>query len=161
MRALSLALALSSVSSCGYHFVRPGGELPNGIRKVHAPVFKNETGESGAEATFTQAFRQQLMRAGTLGDADADGKAEGTLLTVTGAPLMVSPGRFPSYRLTASVTVTLSQSGKAVRQAHVTRNEDYLSGADLLFTEANRQNALRRLAEGLMREAYERLAGDP
>ncbi len=159
MRALAAVLLLCFAAGCGYRFVRPGGELPNGIRAVHAPVFKNETSESGAEAVFTQAFREQLMRAGTLGDDDADGRVEGTLLSVNGAPLMVSPGRFPSYRVTATVNVTLFQGAKRVRQATVTRHEDYLSGADILFTEANRQNALRRLAEGLTREAYERLTG--
>ncbi|MBX7114682.1 MAG: hypothetical protein K1X64_10185 [Myxococcaceae bacterium] len=158
MRTL-VALLLCFSAGCGYRFVRPGGELPNGIRALQVPVFKNETSESGAEAVFTQAFREQLMRAGTLGDDDADGRVEGTLLSVTGAPLMVSPGRFPSYRLTATVSVTLLQTGKRIRQATLTQHEDYLSGADILFTEANRQNALRRLAQNVMREAYERLAG--
>ena len=40
----------------------------------------------------------------------------------------------------------------------VSGNEDYPSGADLLLTEANRSAALRRLAEQMMREGYERLA---
>lgn len=159
MRRLLISAALLLVPGCGYRFVAAAGELPEGIRQVQAPVFKNETSESGAEAVFTQAFREQLMRAGALATGEGDAQAEGIVLAVSGAPLMVSPGHFPSYRLTATAQVTLTRGAKTVRQTRVTRSEDYLSGADLLFTEANRQNALRRLAENLMREAYERLAG--
>jgi hypothetical protein len=44
-------------------------------------------------------------------------------------------------------------------QAVVTGDEDVLSapGGDVLLTEANRQAGLRRLADSMMREGYERL----
>lgn len=159
MNARAVLFTVSVLAaSCGYRFVAPGGPLPQGIRTVSAPVFDNRTAEPGAETFFTQAFREQLLKAGALGDEGADAEVRGALLSVTGFPLMASPGRLPSYRLTIVVDVQLRRAGKSVASVQVTGTEDYLSGADLLLTEAQRQTALRRAAEALMKEAYERLA---
>jgi hypothetical protein len=62
----TVSVWLLVLSSCGYRFSAPGGALPEGLRAVRAPVFENKTGEPTAEIFFTQAFREQLTRAGTL-----------------------------------------------------------------------------------------------
>ena len=144
--------------SCGYRFAAPGGALPEGVRAVQAPVFDNRTGEPAAEVLFTQAFREQLGRAGTLGGESSDGRVEGALEAVAGAPILSRAGKLPAYRLNATVRLRLLKGDRVLAEAVVSGFEDYLSGADLLLTEANRQAALRRLAESMMREGYERLA---
>jgi hypothetical protein len=145
--------------SCGYHFTRPGGDLPEGVQKVHAAVFLNKTPEPGAEAIFTQSLREQLLRAGRLEDSSlADAEIKGTLESVTGSPLLLEPNRLPTYRLNATVTLKLMKGERELTRAVVSGTDDYLGGADVLLTESNRQAALHRLSDTLMREGFERLA---
>jgi hypothetical protein len=151
------------VLSCGYRFTAPGGPLPQGIRAVQAPVFANATAEPNAEAFFTQALREQLIRAGTLGGDLAEARIEGTVLSVFSVPMAVNAGR-PTYRLSATVELKLMRGGAVLSATQVSGEEDVLSGqsdagADrlLIGTESNRGAALRRLADTLMREGYERL----
>lgn len=155
------------VSGCGYRFVAPGGALPGDLRAVRAPVFENRTAEPTAELWFTEAFRDQLQRAGVLGGDAAEGVVDGVVESIAGYPVLVpvaskpgEPPRLPAYRLSAAVRLTLSKEGRVLATTTVGGTEDYPSGADVLLTEANRSAALRRLAEQLMREGYERLASN-
>jgi hypothetical protein len=149
--------------ACGYRFTAPGGPLPQGIRAVQAPVFANVTPEPSAETFFTQALREQLLRAGTLGGDAAEARIEGTVLAISAFPFAVS-GQTPTYRLTATVVLKLYRGAEVLAQTQVSGDEDVLSGAAdagfdlrLAGTETSRQAALRRLADSLMREGYERL----
>ena len=142
---------------CGYRFTAPGGPLPSGIKSVRAPLFDNTTQESGAEVLFTQALRDQLSRAGTLGDGNTEPHVRGVVLYIAGGPLVSSPNRLPNYRLSATARLTLVSKGKDLVGTDISGAEDYPPGADVLLTEANRAAALRRLAETMMREGYERL----
>jgi hypothetical protein len=157
-RALAVGLAVSTLLGCGYRFRAPASDLPTGLTSVHVPVFANATSEPGAEAFFTQALREHFLRAGTLGGEGAPGRIEGTLLAVSSAPLVSSPGRLPNYRFQATARLVLLKDGVAVNTVQVSGGEDYPAGADVLSSETNRGAALRRLAEGLMREGAERLA---
>jgi Lipopolysaccharide-assembly len=152
-----LLLLLVPLASCGYRFTAPGGPLPQGIRAVRAPVFENATQETGAEVLFTQALREQLSRAGTLGGDAAEPLVRGVITSVAGGPLVSTPGRLPNYRLTAGARLTLVSQGKVLVTTDIAGAEDYPPGADVLLTEANRAAALRRLADTMMREGYERL----
>jgi hypothetical protein len=153
----TLALILLSCA-CGYRFAAPGGALPEGVRSVQAPVFDNRTAEPAAEVLFTQALREQLARAGVLGADASEATVLGSLEAVSGAPVFATPGKLPTYRLNAAVKLRLLKGERVLVETDVNGAEDYLSGADLLLTEANRAAALRRLAETMMREGYERLA---
>jgi hypothetical protein len=154
------AALLLWLAACGYRFTAPGGPLPQGIKAAAVPMMQNVTPEPSAETLFTQALREQLQRAGTLGGDAAEARIEGTLTAVTSGPMATSPtGKGPFYRLTATVDLKLVRSGSVLAQAVVTGDEDVLSapGGDVLLTEANRQAGLRRLADSMMREGYERL----
>lgn len=156
MRGLWLVVLVAA--GCGYRVVAPVSELPGGLTSVHVPVFANQTSEPGAEAFFTQALRENYLRAGRLGGGDAAGRIEGTLLAVASAPLVNSPNRLPNYRFVATVRLVLTRDGVPLNTVQVSGGEDYPAGADVLSSETNRGAALRRLAESLMREGAERLA---
>lgn len=147
------------LSACGYRFTAPNSALP----VVQVPTFENKTAEPTLELIFTQAARDQLHRAGRLGGETADGTLRGTVLTVTGGPFMTAPtlGRQPGMRLTISVAFTLEKAGRALGNTVVTSSEEFPSGADVLLTESNREAALRRLADSVVREALERLQRAP
>lgn len=156
-RAIALGLLLAC--GCGYRFTTPGSELVGGLEAVHVPVFDNRTAEPAAELAFTRAAREQLERAGRLGDERAPGVLQGTLVSVSGGPFLSAPalGRQPVFRLTVTLNLTLLKGGVGVGSTSVTTSEEFPSGADPLLTESNRGTALQRLAELAVREGLERL----
>ncbi len=159
-RAQALLLSLLSLAGCGYRFTGPGGPLPQGIRAVRVPVFNNATPEPNAETFFTQAMREHVQRAGTLGGDSAEAHIDGTLLGISSVPMVLSatPAVGPTYRLTVVVDLKLVRNGVVLSRAQVTGEEDVLTpGSDILITEANRLAGLRRMSDSMMREGYERL----
>jgi hypothetical protein len=168
---------LLSGLGCGYRFTSRSTGLPEGVRSVCAPVFRNDTSEPGLEVLFTQAFRQELVRAGTLGGAGAcEASVEGVVVAVSSAPTITAEpfyqgntlgtgAQLASYRASAAVLLLLSMDGRVVSETTVSGNEDFVPGTasasgDILEAEANRRAALHRLAETLMREGLDRLASN-
>ncbi|WP_233261512.1 LPS assembly lipoprotein LptE [Vitiosangium sp. GDMCC 1.1324] len=176
MRVVGWVLLLSGLG-CGYRFTPRGAGLPGGVRSVCAPVFRNNTPEPGLEVLFTQNFRQELVRAGVLGGTGAcEATVEGVVMGVNSAPTTVAepvfngntnaaPPQLASYRATATVLLKLMRDGRVLSETTVSGSEDFLPGTtsvtgDVLEVEANRQAALHRLSETLMREGYDRLASN-
>ncbi|HYR56409.1 MAG TPA: LptE family protein [Myxococcaceae bacterium] len=158
-RALGFSLLI--LCACGYRFTAGGGALPQGIREVYAPVFINRTAEPGLETLFTQALREYLVRNGVAGTSSSQAQLIGEVLSVSGAPtVLTTSGTLASNRLFATVGVRLVNKGVNVPNGAVTvaGQEEYLPGGNVLESEANRAAALRRLAESLARDAYDRLA---
>jgi hypothetical protein len=176
LSAVGWVLLLSGLG-CGYRFTPRGAALPEGVRTVCARVFSNNTPEPGLELLFTRAFRQELVRAGVLGGAGAcEAYVEGVVVGVGSAPTIltepvfqgntrVADPQLASYRASAAVQLRLVKDGRVLAETTVSGNEDFLPGTasvsgDVLEAEANRQAALHRLSETLMREGYDRLASN-
>jgi hypothetical protein len=173
-RVVGWVLLLSGLG-CGYRFTPRGAGLPEGVRSVCAPVFRNDTPEPGLELLFTRSFRQELVRAGVLdGAGGCEASVEGVVERVGSEPTIVTepvfqgntqvaPPQLASYRASATVTLRLVRDGRELSRTTVSGSEDFLPGTasvsgDVLEAEANRQAALHRLSETLMREGYDRLA---
>ncbi|QRK05336.1 hypothetical protein JQX13_34825 [Archangium violaceum] len=174
MRVVGWVLLLSGLG-CGYRFAPGGAGLPEGVRSVCAPVFRNDTAEPALAQLFTQNFRQELLRAGVLGGGGAcEASVEGIVVGVSSGPTNTADPffqpdaqgtvpRIASYRASATVVLRLMRDGRLLSETTVSGSEDFLPGTtnvsgDVLEVEANRQAALHRLSETLMREGYERLA---
>ena len=130
--------------------------MPENPTRVCAPVFLNRTYEPGVETLFTQAFREQLALAGRLASKNCEAVVKGQVESLTGAQTMTE---LAGYRVTASVRLQLVKNDRVLSEAVVTLGEEYLPGADVLLTESQRQAALQRLAQNLMRHGYQQLAG--
>ncbi|MCI0569586.1 MAG: LPS assembly lipoprotein LptE [Myxococcaceae bacterium] len=151
-------LLLVAVAGCGYRFVTPGSALPGGVRRVCAPVLVNRTAEPAAEALFTQALREGLVRQGLAAQDGCDATLRGELLAVSsGVGLAGPPAGVVSYRASATLRLTLQRGDEVLRTVEVAGGEDFLPGLDVMQTEANREAALHRLAQALAREALDRL----
>lgn len=157
LRACVVLGAALAVSGCGYRVLRPSSGLPEGIAQAWVPMADNLTAEPQAEVLVTQALRERLGRAGALGDSMADAKVKASLEAVSVGVLVASPNVLPSYELTGVLALRLERGGRVLTSARVVEREGYLSGADVLLTEANRQAALRRLAETLAKEGWDAL----
>ncbi len=166
-RTVALA-ALAATLACGYRFTPEGGELPAGVRSVYVPVFTNRTAEPAIEGVFTDALRQELARRGRVGGEFADARAEGEITQVVGSSGIVtlfdagSPSvqaKVTTFRVTAYARVRLKRGSETLADVAVSGTEDFLNvEGSILETEANRRNAIRRLATTLMEQAYARLA---
>jgi hypothetical protein len=143
------------------------------VKSVCAPMLQNRTSEPGLETLFTQSLREQLVRAGTLAHAGCEARIEGevqwvgsgpTIVTqpvfneVNGKEVLVRNAQLASYRASATALLRLTKDGRVLSETVVTGAEDFLPGGDVVEAETNRQAALRRLTETLMREGYDRLA---
>ncbi|MFB1483934.1 LPS assembly lipoprotein LptE [Corallococcus sp. RDP092CA] len=143
-------------AGCGYRFTPWGSALPEGAGQVCAPIFANETAEPALENLFTRYLRQQLIEAGRLADAPGcTSTIEGAVLNVWASPTIIGN----NYRVSTTVRLRLVKNGQLLGETVVSGTEDYLQGrGNVLEAEANRQAALARLAETLMRDGYDRLA---
>ncbi|RKH26556.1 LPS assembly lipoprotein LptE [Corallococcus sicarius] len=143
-------------AGCGYRFQPWGASLPEGVGQVCAPIFANETPEPALENLFTRYLRQQLIQAGRLASAPGcTSTVEGAVLNVWASPTIIAS----NYRVFTTVRLRLVKEGQVLSETVVSGTEDYLQGrGNVLEAEANRQAALARLAETLMRDGYDRLA---
>ena len=160
---LIAALALGQ-ARCGYRFAAGGGSLPENVTRLRAPVFANHTAEPGLEVIFTRALRRELIQSGVQSDPASDAELRGEILSVWGGPTILTTARdggepkLASYRIFASAKLTLVRAGRVLGEANVSGSEDYLPGfEDILRSDANRQAALQRLADRLVREGYDQM----
>ena len=134
--------------ACGYAPVR--GKTSPGLRV--GPV-KNGTAQAEAGGIFAAELRNELAGRGRL-EPDGSSAPELTaeLLGLRNSPSGVGvEGGAASYRLDA--LLVLRAPGY---EDTVGAGDDYLTGVDVLGTEANRRAALRRLARTIATEAIER-----
>lgn len=157
-----LVAALLSCA-CGYRFTA-AASFPEGIKTLCVPVMVNRTAEPALEVAFTGALRERLIRGGAAGPS-CDAEVRGEILALFGGPTVglprpdpVSGSGLASYRLYSQVVLRLMKGERQISEVQVIGNEDYLPGVDILEAEANRQSALVRLTEAMMRDAYVRLA---
>jgi hypothetical protein len=113
-RAACIGLA-SLALGCGYGFTAGGGALPGKARTLYVPVFRNASAEPGIEGVFTEAFRQELSRWKRLGGEASDARVEGTIVSVQGAPRIVT------WKLNADKTSTPQISSYGVQVVAVVR----------------------------------------
>lgn len=143
------------LSGCGYRFTARGAAFPEQVAHVCVPVFSNRTDEPVVETIFTQALREELLRAGRLGARDCEAVVEGEIQSVSSAQTMTE---LASYRLSASVRLRLKKGNRVLSETLVQGGEEYLRGADVLLTDSQRQAAFYRLAPKLMSDGYRQLA---
>ena len=138
--------------------------MPGGVRAVEVPLFRNATTETGAEALFASAFRDQLALEGLLARGTADAKADGEVISIRAGPSVVYPvdGGFAlgTLRVEATVRVKLLRGNETLAMTEVSGSEDYARGVggDILGSEAGRRAAIHRLAGTMMRDAFHRLS---
>ena len=104
---LAAALVASAAGGCGYTLQ---GNLPEHLKTVSVPVFKNKTTEAGAESTITAAVVNAFTSNGRLRVVSLD-KADAVLEgEITGYSVQSltydSKLNLRSYRLTVSMDVS-------------------------------------------------------
>jgi len=163
-RPASLALLLFVLSlvnaGCGYHTAGHVVQLPENVRTIAVPAFKNETLTYRIEQMLTASVvrefttRTHYRILNNTGE-DADATLRGTVLSTTASPLTydTSTGRAASILVVVSMKVMLTdRSGKVLYQnpAYLFR-EQYEVSQDLTSFFEEDSPAFRRLSQDFAR----------
>jgi outer membrane lipopolysaccharide assembly protein LptE/RlpB len=156
-------------SSCGYHTVGHAGQLPDTVKTVAIPMFKNETTTYRVEQMLTSSVVREFTtrtRYHIVNDAgnDADATLHGTVLSTTASPLAYDTptGRAASVLVVVSMKVVLSdRNGKVLYQnpAYLFR-EQYELSQDLSSFFEEDSPAFRRLSRDFARTLVSNILED-
>jgi outer membrane lipopolysaccharide assembly protein LptE/RlpB len=156
---LLLALAIT-MTGCGYHAAGHVVQLPDTVKTIAVPAFKNETLTYRIEQMLTASVVREFTTRThyrILNDAseEADATLRGTVLSTTTSPLAydTATGRAASVLVVVSMKVTLSdRNGKVLYQnpAYLFR-EQYEVSQDLASFFEEDSPAFRRLSQDFAR----------
>lgn len=155
-----LLLILIMAPGCGYHTAGHVVQLPENVRTIAVPAFKNETMTYRIEQMLTSSVVREFTtrthyRIITDPGADADATLQGIVLSTTTSPLTydTDTGRAASALVVVSMRVTLSdRQGKVLYQnpSYVFR-EQYEVSQDLRSFFEEDSPAFRRLSQDFAR----------
>jgi PBP1b-binding outer membrane lipoprotein LpoB len=161
-----LALVIFSflISGCGgYRFAADYNNLPEEIKSISIPFFKNETFESNIEAYFTSALVNEFIKNKkiTVLSHGADATLFGVVKEFRTASIAYSrEDRAWEYRVFVTLDLTLKRNdtGEIIwRKPRLIHDEEYEVVGDIAFTEANKKEALQKIAVELAEQIYEEL----
>jgi hypothetical protein len=159
-----IALALTSLWACGYHFVGTGGDgIDPSIKRVYVQTFGNASNEPNVENTFRSAFIDRFIQGGRFQVVDqaaqADAILKGKIKNLVRTPLAYTVGNLAAEERW-SVNVDLSFQERETAKVLWANSDFGLTGdyrvdtANLSATEQNRKNALVKLASDTAERAY-------
>lgn len=121
MRRLPILLALLAITGCGYALAGRGVSLPEHIRVIAVPLFKNTTAVPDLDRMITERVRTELISRGKYrvepAAAGADAVVEATITSATVTPSARDQNRLASryaITITASVSFKDLKSGKEI-----------------------------------------------
>jgi outer membrane lipopolysaccharide assembly protein LptE/RlpB len=148
------------LAGCGYHTAGHAGQLPENVKTVAIPAFKNETLTYRIDQMLTASVVREFTTRThyhILNDAsdDADATLRGTVLSSSAAPLTydTATGRAASVLVVVSMRVVLTgRDGKVLYQnpQYVFR-EQYEVSQDLASFFEEDSPAFRRLSQDFAR----------
>lgn len=153
-------LPLFFTLSCGYHTAGHAGQLPESVKTIAVPAFKNETLNYRIEQMLTSSVVHEFTtrtRYRIVSDAgdDADATLRGTVLSTATSPLTydTATGRAASVLIVVSMKVSFTdRNGKVFYQnpAYLFR-EQYEVSQDLATFFEEDSPAFRRLSQDFAR----------
>jgi len=155
-----LTILLFCISGCGYHTAGHAGQLPESVKTIAIPGFKNETLTYRIEQMLTASVVREFTtrthyRIVNDPSEDADATLRGTVLSTVASPLTydTGTGRTASVLVVVSMRVALTdRSGKVLYQnpAYLFR-EQYEVSQDLQSFFEEDSPAFRRLSQDFAR----------
>ena len=111
-RAVLLSLVLCSVAACGYRLAGKGTILPDHVRRIAVPLFKNETRQPDIAQRITEAVADEFIRRGgyttTSSPEDAEALLTGTVTVYRRYPVGVrTDGQASRYEIEIQVHAEL------------------------------------------------------
>jgi outer membrane lipopolysaccharide assembly protein LptE/RlpB len=157
----STALALLSLSGCGYHTLGAAAHLPPDVHTLSVPVFATRTEAYHTETAMTEAVIREFatrthFRVTPNEGPDADAVLRGTILKESVAPLTYnsSTQQSSSFLITLVVSVTLTgRDGKVLYEnKNYVFRQQYQSTMDLPTFLEEDPAAVERLSREFARQ---------
>jgi len=139
------------VVSCGYKF-EGGGYINNNVMRVAVKTFGNQSSETGAGISFTNALIMEISQktdTKVVDEATATAVLEGTIKAITFSTLSRSTTESViERRVSATVDLKLlNKDGQVVWSVkNFSSNEDYSVSADKIEDENNKREAVAKIA---------------
>ncbi len=165
--AILLAALALFTSGCGYTFQGARQALPGGATTIAVPVLANPTLEPELASILTSSIRDQFARTRAVRlvrTEEAEAILRGQVVAFSAGTVAFDPaGLALEYRATLTLALTLTDpSGARIFWADpaLSGTDTYRASSDPLVTEANRREAVRRIAADVGRSIRDRvLAG--
>ncbi len=157
----SAALALLSLSGCGYHTLGAATHLPPGVKTLAVPVFATRTEANGAETAITEAVVREFatrtrFRITTDAGDDSDAVLHGTILKQTTTPLTYNAATQQSssfiITIVASVTLTAHDGRVLYQNKNYIFRQQYQSTTNLPTFLEEDPAAVQRLSREFARQ---------
>jgi len=166
-RLISIVLLVLLLSGCGYSFSGISKSAYPAIQSVYVDTFTNRTSEANLDIILRTAFGNEIVQNGHFKLAssreEADAIFRGTILSLQIAPLAYKVGSLSAEdRITVTLELIFEErlSGRTLWT-----NGSFIGTGDYRVTavgatEANRKNALTKLASDAAEKAYRLMMSD-
>jgi len=150
------------VAACGYRFRGKTSNLPEDVRSIAVPMFRNHTGEARIESIFTdevifQFTRSQILRVVSAGRADAVLYGVITRADVEDVAYTAEEtSRQRRITITVDLRLVRRRDGKVIWQRKdLKQQRTYSVSDDNTTTEANKQAAIEELAQDMAQTIHD------
>jgi hypothetical protein len=159
---------LLMVGACGYRFIPEGESINKNIQKIYVDIFTNKTSEANIENTFRTAFIDQIIQGRRFKLASSSGEADailkGSIESLNAAPLSYQATNLAAEDRMSTV-LSLKLEAQDPRKIIWVNNsfsgfQDYTMSNDLTIAQANKKNALIKLANDTAERAYRLMMSD-
>jgi outer membrane lipopolysaccharide assembly protein LptE/RlpB len=165
LKPIFVLFALVTLAGCGYQFSR-GPALPGNARRIHISIFENRTSESGIENVLAAEIIEEFTIVHQA-DLASDRQSADTFLTGVVSSVQIftisrigeSVSDERRIRITVRAELT-DPKGRTLKQiGRITNSEAYSVDPDNpQVTEANKREAIAKVANKLSEQIYNRLS---
>jgi hypothetical protein len=166
-RLISIVLLVLLLSGCGYSFSGISKSAYPTIQSVFVDIFTNRTSEANLDTILRTAFSNEIVQNGHFklvsSREEADAIFRGTILSLQIAPLAYKAGSLSAEdRITVILELIFEER---VNGRTLWTNGSFIGTGDYRVTavgvtEANRKNALTKLASDTAEKAYRLMLSD-
>ena len=149
------------LSGCGYHLAGSVSSLPPDVKKIAIPLFSNKTLRPDIENQFTSALLEEFVKGrkvDVVGENNADAVVVGTITGFETTPISFTKGDVvQEYRVTVRLEVSLvRKADESViwKDKNISYFMEYKNDPDVAVSEANRDEAVKKIAIDVSRQLY-------
>lgn len=161
MKRFISILLFFSLSGCGYHLAGTVSSLPPDVKRIAIPQFSNNTLRPDIENQFTNALLDEFAKGGKVGvvsETEADAVIRGTVAAFETTPVSYVGGDvIQEYRVTVRLEVAfVKKANESVlwKDKNISYFADYKNHQDVAVSEANRDAAIKKIADDVARQLY-------
>lgn len=172
------------LSSCAYKLSSKTQNLPGNVKSVQIPLFRNDSGEVGAETYFTNALKVEALRSQFVTIKNEENQAEGVLQgRVTSVDVIADESVIEAkntlymptetvlatqYRVSVVIELVLkkAQTSTVLWRGNFVQTKSYsapqitlpaINTSNSLYNESAKRQTLNDLSKEMMQAAFDRM----